>query len=186
MTLKTPNAPMTVKQGLAIRFNLGYDMRPCNLTMQQASDILSGLKNPSEFAGAILKGETKQEKPKQDFAAVYAEAHAAGMAAGNGANVIPMQVQQHANMLDDSSPVVKRYDVPDGVCGFAWISFKGNTAFGRWMKSKDLAHAGTYGGLSVWVGQFNQSMQRKEAYAHAFATVLGKHGIEAYPQSRMD
>ena len=41
-------------------------------------------------------------------------------------------------------------------------------------------------GLHFWVGLFNQSMTRKEAYASAFAKVLNEAGIQAYADSRMD
>ena len=41
-------------------------------------------------------------------------------------------------------------------------------------------------GLSVWVSEGGQSMERKEAYARAYADVLRAAGIEAYAGSRMD
>lgn len=49
-------------------------------------------------------------------------------------------------------------------------------------------HRHYYGGTSVWVGGFNQSMQKKEAYARAFAAVVNEHvaGVSAYASSRMD
>lgn len=45
-------------------------------------------------------------------------------------------------------------------------------------------HGGTY----IWVGGFGQSMQKKEAYARAFAAVVSEHvaGCSAYASSRMD
>lgn len=47
---------------------------------------------------------------------------------------------------------------------------------------------GYYGGVSIWVGGFGQSVQRKEAYANAFAEVLNERveGVRAYAGSRMD
>jgi hypothetical protein len=42
------------------------------------------------------------------------------------------------------------------------------------------------GGYALSVQDFNQSLTRKEAYAHAFAKVLNDHGITAYTDSRMD
>ena len=38
----------------------------------------------------------------------------------------------------------------------------------------------------MWIGDYGQSMQRKEAYAYTFASVLQKHGIECHGMSRMD
>lgn len=79
------------------------------------------------------------------------------------------------------------YHVADGVCGFAWIAFKGNTAFGRAMKKAGLARSHYPSGLCVWVSDYNQSMQRKEVYADAFAKTLRDNGVaDAYAGSRMD
>jgi hypothetical protein len=36
------------------------------------------------------------------------------------------------------------------------------------------------------VRDFNQSLQKKEAYAYAFAKVLNQAGINAHVESRMD
>ena len=62
----------------------------------------------------------------------------------------------------------------------------GNCSFANWLKKNKLAHKHYYGGVAIWVGQFNQSMQKKEEYAHAFASVLVDAGINAYVGSRMD
>jgi len=123
----------------------------------------------------------------KNWQTIYNEAHAAGMAAGQSCIPMPMVVEQRANPFDDSSPVVKRYEpVMDGVCGFAWVSMKGNTAFAKWAKENKLTSPEYPTGVCFWVGAFNQSMTRKEAYAYAFASVLNKHGITAYAGSRMD
>lgn len=111
-----------------------------------------------------------------DVQLVHDLAHAAGMAAGNDAKPTPMRVVGQG--CDEV--------VEGGPCGFAWVSFKGNTAFGRAMKKLNLASPGYPTGLQVWVGEFGQSMARKSAYARAYAAVLRGYGIDAYPQSRMD
>ncbi len=110
------------------------------------------------------------------------------MAAVEKLHVVPMIVQGHENPLDDSSPVVKQYFVEDGVCGFAWVNIKpANSAFGRWVKENQLGRPDSYaGGICVWIHDFNQSMQKKETYASAFAGVLRQHNITAYASSRMD
>lgn len=123
------------------------------------------------------------------FRALYHKAHDAGNAAAAACVPVPMHVVGRANPLDDSSPIVKRYaPVMDGVCGFAWINVKpGNSAFAKFLKAEGLARSDSYeGGVCVWVGAFNQSLSRKEAYAHAFANVLSNEGIRAYSMSRMD
>ena len=77
--------------------------------------------------------------------------------------------------------------VADGPCGFAWVNVKpGNCKFANVMKTQGLAHKSYYGGVDIWVSDYNQSMAKKSTYAIAFAKVLRDHGINAYSQSRMD
>jgi hypothetical protein len=129
----------------------------------------------------------KQSSKHYQLRYIYDQADAAGIAAGNACVPIPMSVVQRSNPFDDNSPVVKAYEpVADGVCGFAWVVIKGNTAFARWAKASGLTGSHYPSGQSFWIGQFNQSMTRKEAYAYAFADVLNKNGISAYAGSRMD
>lgn len=121
------------------------------------------------------------------FAKIAAAAYNAGMAAGEGAIPEPMYVVERVNPWDDNS-AVKKADAPimDGVCGFAWVWIKGNTAFGRWAKAKGIAYKGYPTGLNISVRAHGQSLTRKEAHAHAFAAVLKAAGIEAYAESRID
>ena len=122
-----------------------------------------------------------------DFARWIVEAHAAGIAAGNGAAVVPMVVSEHENMMDDNSPVRKQWFVGDGVCGFAWVTVRpGNCAFALWAKKNDGWRSAYGGGTQKWIHEFGQSMQRKEDYAYAYAAVLAAHGIGASAGSRMD
>lgn len=122
-----------------------------------------------------------------EFEALWLKAHEAGMAAVSGAKVVPMVVQQHASMVDDSSRVVKEWFVEDGVCGFAWVNVHpGTSKFARWMKEAKGCSKGYPGGMQFWIHEFNQSMQKKEVYAHAFAKVLQEAGIKAYAGSRLD
>jgi hypothetical protein len=120
------------------------------------------------------------------FFDLWARATEAGIAAGNAASVVPMMVADADPLTGAPIAGGQRYHVPDGVCGFAWISFKGNTAFGRWMKASGLARPDYPTGLRYPVHAFNQSLQRKEAFADAAARVLREAGIDAYSQSRMD
>ena len=143
---------------------------------------------------ATLREKIAAEKAEravryEQFAEWLKEAHSAGMVAGIGAEVEPMVVQQHMNMLDAASPVAKSYFVEGGVCGFAWITVRpANSSFALWAKknSGDRWSKDYYGGLSLHVHEFGQSMQRKQAYAHAYVDVLCGHGIKAYAHSRMD
>ena len=122
-------------------------------------------------------------KPEQ----IYLEAHAAGNAAVSQATIAPMIVQERANPLDDNSDVQRQWYVEDGVCGFASVIVKpANSRFANWLKLQGLGRKHYYGGISMSVRDFNQSLQKKEAYAHAFVKVLSSHGINAYVDSRMD
>lgn len=126
---------------------------------------------------------------KAEMKALYKRADAAGKAAAEKRVPIPMVVVQRANPLDDNSPIVKRYaPVMGGVCGFAWVNIKpGYSAFANWLKKNKLADKSYYGGVDVWVGGYGQSMEKKEAYANAFAAVLrAEAGINAMSMSRLD
>jgi hypothetical protein len=137
------------------------------------------------------------------YDAIVAEANKAGIAAALAKVPAPMIVSQHANMLDDSSAVVKQWYVSDGVCGFASVKVRpGNSPFANYLKAKGIAKKDSYaGGVYIWVGDhmdgldlsalpgdnfFNQSMEKKGAYASAFAAVLVKYGIKASYDTRMD
>ena len=109
----------------------------------------------------------------QYFEALYAQADAAGTLAAEDAVPTPMVVgsetQPFSGVIDYTKPT---YFVSEGLCGFAWVKFKGNTAFGRLAKKTGKASKAYGGGLQVWVSGFGQSVTRKSAYAQAFATVL--------------
>lgn len=124
---------------------------------------------------------------KTAMRALYKSAHAAGMAAGKAAVPTPMTVYS-ADLFDRPIPGTPTYYVPDGPCGFAWISVRpGNSAFANWLKKNDLGRTDSYaGGVSVWVRDFGQSHARKVAYADAFARVLTDAGITAYAADRLD
>jgi hypothetical protein len=116
---------------------------------------------------------------------IYTTAREAGLAAAAAAQVQPMIIQQHKNMLDDNSPVVKQYFVSDGVCGFASVVVR-NIKFANQLKKLGIGRKNYGTGWNISVSDFNQSLQRKEAYAYAFAGVLRAAGIDATVDSRMD
>jgi hypothetical protein len=121
-----------------------------------------------------------------DFAALRERAHEAGMAAGLAARPAPMVVVQHENPFDETSPIVRQYaPIMDGVCGFAWVNVKGNTAFGRYLRKQGYTTA-YGGGYNIRCHEFGQSYERKYAYAAAYAGVLKEAGIAAYPEGRLD
>jgi hypothetical protein len=117
-----------------------------------------------------------------EYGAIVARAESAGLAAGEAVAPRPMVVVGGVPGGEQ-----KKYFVSEGVCGFAWITIRpGNSAFARYLKKVGKASKAYGGGVQVWVGQFNQSMQRKEAYANAYAAVLREAGVNAYAGSRMD
>ena len=120
---------------------------------------------------------------------IYAEAHAAGMAAGDGCTPTPMVVGQPTTPLGNDIDYEKdTYYVEDGVCGFAWINIKpARGAFVKYLKQNGIGRKDSYyGGYTIWVSGFGQSLGRKENYARAFTEVLRKNGLTAYNMSRMD
>ena len=124
-----------------------------------------------------------------NFDALYSAADIAGKAAVKSAVIVPMTVgspsRPFGNDIDYAQPT---YFVGDGVCGFAWVNVRpGNSPFANFLKAKGLGRKDDYyKGVTIWVHDYNQCMQKKEAYAHAFAQVLNASGITALAMSRMD
>lgn len=118
------------------------------------------------------------------WAELHDAAHAAGMAAGEASVPVPMIVQEHANPLDDSSPVVQSYGpIMDGSCGSAYVTIRpANGSFARWLKANRGGFPAHGGGLMLSVHAFG-SVTRKFAYAQAFAGVLREAGVSAYPST---
>lgn len=123
------------------------------------------------------------------FEDLYNQARAAGLAAGGAHTPTPMFVGTAKDLISDeidrSQPI---YRVESGVCGFAWVNIKpGTSAFAKWLKTMGHARADSYyGGVTIWVSEYNQSMERKECHADAMARVLQGGGIKAQSMSRMD
>jgi hypothetical protein len=146
-----------------------------------------GTKATKKIQSTLVK--PKKKSKDQAHQELYDRADKAGREAAEACTPVPMHVVERANPLDDSSPIVKQYaPVMSGVCGFAWVSIKPATSsFAKWLKKNELGRPDSYyGGLTVWVSNYGQSMEKKEAYAGAFAQVLRDAGFKAYSMSRMD
>lgn len=161
----------------------------------------TGHMQAARAAWKAMIAEKQAGKPsKADREAAHAnllrDAHEAGMRAGEAANPTPMLVGTPRNLLgslmggDDGGfdPAQPVYRIDDGVCGFAWVNLPGTSSFAKWLKATGQARVDSYyGGVTVSVHQFNQSLTRKEAYANAFAQVLRDAGIQRVNVgSRMD
>lgn len=117
----------------------------------------------------------------REFKNLYEKADKAGQLAASN------QVPEPMVVLDGNARVFEV--VSDGVCGFAWVNMKpGNSKFANWLKKNKLARSDEYyGGVTIWVSDYNQSMERKSAYAGGFASVLIEAGYtKTYAMSRMD
>lgn len=157
-----------------------------------------------------IRAEKQEKVERQEgFHALVTRAVEAGNAAFAAATPVPMVVQEHTNPLGDllggdAGSVVNEWHVPEGVCGFAWITLYAKGTDGRRFVNyltgtqkparADLAppvaaKKAYGGGFQVWVHSASQSLARKEAYAQAFANVIREANIEGlavYAGSRMD
>lgn len=134
-------------------------------------------------------GEKSQERQKRQtkFASIWSEAVAAGNSAGQAHAPKPMVVVENSNPIDERSDIKESWVVPDGVCGFAWVIVRpGTCSFARWLVKSGYGKKSYYGGIMVWVNEYNQSAERKIAHASAMAKVFCKYGIGAYSNSRLD
>ena len=124
------------------------------------------------------------------FSEIYNRAHAAGMQALNTAQPSPMVVTE-ADVFGRPLANAVRHYVSEGACGFAWVRVRpGNCQFANWLKKTGLARKAYEGGVDIWVSEGGQSVERKEAYARAFAKVIREENIpgvkSVYSDSRLD
>jgi hypothetical protein len=158
---------------LSLLTRLGYERDDAGLTEPKVKPAKAEQPETPQFESLRDKiaWEKEQRAAKYTrYEEAIGKAHQAGMAAGMGASPTPMLVQEHANPLDDNSPVVKTYaPVMGGVCGFAYVTVRpGNSSFALWAKKNKGWFKAYYGGMQMSVRAFGQSMERKEAYARAF------------------
>lgn len=118
-------------------------------------------------------------RDETQFLRLWNYAYAAGCDAANSLTIAPMYVR------DGSGNV---YTVPGGPCGFAWVNVKpGNSAFAKWLVKTGRARKDTYyGGVTIWISEYGQSMEAKYAHAAAMVKELTAEGIRCYAASRMD
>ncbi len=117
---------------------------------------------------------------------IYVEAYEAGVQAANSIQPRPMIVQQ-VGLDDQPFPGTEPEIVWDGLCGFAWVVIKpARGPFVNYLKKRGVGDKHYEGGWNIWISEYNQSYERKEAHADAMAEIFRKHGLNAYAGSRLD
>jgi len=112
------------------------------------------------------------------FQDIVDKAYQAGIEAGKNAMPIPMYV------IDQGIPIDR---IDDGACGFAWVTVRpANSSFAIWAKKQGIMRPMYGGGVTYWVSSFGQSVDRKAAFAGAYAKVLRENGIQATAGDRLD
>lgn len=124
---------------------------------------------------------------KSEMRSLFAKARAAGLAAGSAAKCVPMIVRNDSILINGKPLEGGPWTVPDGPCGFAWVNVKpGTSSFARYLSKNGLARSSYYGGVDIWISDFEQSVTRKEACASAMAKIFAEAGIRASAMSRLD
>ena len=99
------------------------------------------------------------------------EAHLAGLAAAEALTPEPMTVVGRD----------RTFFVEGGVCGFARVEVRPRTsAWAKWLRLNGWRSSDYFKCVALNISDFGQSMQRKEAYAAAFArhlTACGYPGV---------
>jgi hypothetical protein len=150
--------------------------------MTQLEKVLIEKWAEEQTADVKKKALTKTQCKK-----IYSEAYEAGLLAGKDTDTPKFVVGSPTTPLGSDIDFKKKTYILDGLCGFAWVNISpARGAFVNWLKAQGIGSKGYYGGYEIWVREFGQSVDRKYAFAQAFAEVLGKYGIEASAGSRLD
>jgi len=109
-----------------------------------------------------------------NYSLIHEDCHAAGLAAGIKAETNAMIVGSPKSLLDNEIDYTKKtYLLDEGPCGYAWVTIRpGNSKLANAYKKLGLAKKAWNGGVDFWVSEFGQGVQRKEAYARAYAAKL--------------
>ena len=148
--------------------------------------------------------------PLTDYTDLWDKANLAGKQAVATLNVRPLIVKEASNIFRNSfdqndrlpsadKPVVVNQDgttswyVEEGDCGYAWIQIRPSSETGlrdcdfvKWLRAKDIgSYWGNFKAWTISVDDYNQSMQKKKAFADAVVEILKGAGIEASSVSGM-
>ena len=159
---------------------------------RQKSEAAGRMYHPTDHMAECCLGKSEREKAPSFTTStarkIFAEALAAGRVAGEAAEPTPMVVGTPTTLLGNDIDYNKpTYYVADGVCGFAWVVIRpGNSSLARQAVKLDIGSSAYGGGVSIWIRDHGQSLDRKKRHAKAYADVLQGHGVDAYAQSRID
>lgn len=140
-----------------------------------------------EFLDRIGFDREARKNSLATFKRVWNEAWGAGLIAGRAHCPTPMVVQQHANPMDDSSPVVQEWGpIEGGVCGFANVCVApANCSFAKWLRENYREtnqgfdpYSDYHKCVMISVSEYGQSYERKCAHARAVADYLKQHVAE--------
>lgn len=116
-----------------------------------------------------------------EYAKLVAKANEAGREAAMAANPQMIIVKDGNGKIYDNGG--KGYPI----CGFAWVVVKPNRgAFAKHLTGRAGFRKHYGGGISNWIGDYDQSYDMKRAHARAYAKVLSEAGYNAYADSRLD
>jgi len=126
----------------------------------------------------IAAEKIEREKRYSRFEELFSTAWQMGENAANSCVPRPM-------LVTDSQGTLVDY-VPEGMCGFGWVTVSGNTSFGKWLAKHKKARKGYPKGIELPIHAYEQSYERKSAHARAMADYLLSQGIECWAGSRLD
>jgi hypothetical protein len=165
--IKTPDAPATSKQTMLIFRLGGGDVRPDNLTMQQASDRIQELMEK--------KNETPQPSKSVDtidFKNIFDKAVVAANAAGD------KWWSEHCEIPYDPSKSASFFGMLD-LCGFATLQVTDKrTSFYKWYTKTFPERHVTHSIYIPYKYQARQDLGLREACVRGAKEVFDEHGIK--------
>jgi hypothetical protein len=132
----------------------------------------------------VAEGQAAKLDREREFADLFQRASRAAGEAYRNVTPRPMGVVEPRTG--------ESWHVPEGVCGFAWVTVRpGTCSFARWLVKHGYGKAAYGGGIQVWSSQIipndnGQSYERKTAGCEAAAEVFRAAGVKAYSDGRLD
>lgn len=133
----------------------------------------------SDYYTMIQQSKDARNGALNRFEVILKSALNQGVIRSNSVVPAPMVVEQHANMMDDNSPVVQQWCEPNGVCGFGWVQVSpANCSFANWLKTKGYKYSSYDKAVLLHSPLMTQSLERNYSWACGVADYLNKHIAE--------